>query len=448
MARLVQATPYTAIDGTFDGSMKEFYQNAFENLVPELFPMVDWLKEEGRIQKPKPQGKYIVFGVQTKLGSGAGYRGENDTLPTADSVTTTQGKVPYLRGIKGRIQLSAEAFDVKSGPGSFTDLVQNEMDGLMTAMKYLGQAAIWGNGDGCLAKTITDPGGTTALTCVSSETSAGVYPGTRWLYEGMSVIGVTGLTNYNDDATWTAAAEIDSITSDTAAVLSSTVTTGTDTLFIVEHQASDTTVAAQKALGSVTIDTAGSYRGPLGLTAMVDDSSLSGTTYAGISTTTYPQWKSVCSDNSGTPRSISLDLIYKLFYKMTRQAGTFNPDVVAWTNTDVYREIVDLMENQIQFKPRELKPGYQHFDLMIDGVGINMKLDHAAPSFIFFLNPNYITLAQKSGPTLADNHGSMWRFVADKDSYEAVWRWIFQLYTTNRRKHAVLRDITRTIASI
>ena len=348
---------YTATTGTFDSKMKEFYEGSMESLIPELFPVIDWLKEEGRIVKPKPQGKYIVFDVQTKLGSGVGYRGEGDYLPTADPTTSVQGKVPYLRGLKGRIELSAEAFDVRNGPGAFASIMEAETAGLLTAFKYLGQAAIWGAGDGVLAKTVTDPGGTTALTCVSSELSTGIYPGTRWLYEGMSVIGLTaGKSAYTDDATWTSAREINSITSDTAAVMSAVVTTATDALYIVEHQTTDSTTYKNK--GSVTIDTANSFTGPWGLSAAVDDGTFS-SSYCGISESTYPQWKSIISANSGTARTLTTDLLYRLFYKFTRYSGSMKPDVVGWTNTDVYRELVDLMEQQVQFKPRELKPGYQ-----------------------------------------------------------------------------------------
>jgi hypothetical protein len=263
----------------------------------------------------------------------------------------------------------------------------------------------------------------------------------------MSVIGVTGLTNYNDDASWTAAAKVSAITSDTAVTLGTSTSSTTATLYIVEHQTTDSTASASKGLGSVTIDTAASFRGPSGLSAIADDGTFS-SSYCGISESTYPQWKAIISSNSGTARSLTLDLMYRLFYKLTRYNGDMSPEVTAWTNTDVYRELVDLMENQIQFKPRELKPGFQHFDMMIDGVGIPIRLDHACPSFIYFLNPKYIRFAQKRGPQIADNHGSSWRFVADKDNFEQVWRWIFQLYTNNRRKHACLQDVTCTLASV
>jgi len=305
---------------------------------------------------------------------------------------------------------------------------------------------MWGNGDGLLAKFGSTGVSTTSLTVQCEEDYNSCYPGSRWLYEGLSVIPVVSTSSYAVDTSWTAATTISAITSDTACTLSASKTQETAVRYLVEHQCSDNTNSTQMTKGSVTLATASSFRGPMGINAMADDGTFS-SSYCGISESTYPQWKSTISHNSGTARSITTDLLYKLFYKFTRYSGTMSPDVTAWTNTDVYREIVDLMENQIQFKPRELKPGFQHFDVMIDGVGIPFKLDHMCPSFIYFLDPKFIRFAQKAAPQIADNHGSSFRWVADKDCYEQVWRWIFQLYTNNRRKHAKLTDISCTIAS-
>ena len=444
---MIGDSAYTATGGTFNHVMKEWYENAMESLVPQMFPLYDWLKENGSVVKPKPQGKYIVFDVQTKLGSGAGYRGEGDYLPTPAATTGVQGKVAYLRGLKGRVEISAEAMDIKNGPGAFANIMDSEIQGLLTEFKYLGSAAMWGNGDGILAKTSTQLSGTATFTAETNETYALCYPGTRWLYEGLSVIPVISTSAYAVDTSWTAATTISAITSDTAATLATTKSTAAATRYLVEHKCTDNTNSTEMAKGSVTLATASSFRGPMGINAMVDNGTFA-SSYCGISESTYPQWMSTISHNSGTARSITTDLLYKLFYKFTRYSGTMSPEVTAWTNTDVYREIVDLMENQIQFKPRELKPGFQHFDVMIDGVGIPFKLDHMCPSYIYFLDPKYIRFAQKSAPQIADNHGSSMRWVADKDCYEQVWRWIFQLYTNNRRKHAALRDISCTIASV
>jgi hypothetical protein len=446
MARNLGDSGYTAVSGTFDASLKEFYDGAMQSLVANFFPVVDWLQKEGRVRKVKPQGKYIVFGVETKMGSGFGPRGENDYLPTADQVDVVQGKVPYQRGLKGRIQLSAEAMKFgREGPGSFTNVLKQEMNGAMIAMRQQASPAIWGQGDGVLASVNGAVAGDTTVTVDSSETYNACYPGTRWLSEGMKLISCnTPANNYATDMA--AAIEVDSVTSDTVFEFASNATI-TDDYVLVEHHCSDKTNSTEVTKGSVSLGTASSYRGPQGITLMVDDGTRAGT-YCNINSTTTPQWKAIKNHASGTARSLTLDLIYQTFWKLGRKVGTLSPKVVSWMNTDMHRELVKLLEHFVEFKPRSLKPGFQAFDLMVHGTPIPIRLDYQCPSYIYFLDAGAITFAQGCPPELAKETGSMWRFVADKDSYEAVWRWIFQIYSRKRNRHAILEDITVDIQSI
>lgn len=452
--RQVANTAYAAAtDTNFDALCQDYYMKSFESVIPELFPLIGWLKEEDRIQRVKPEGRYLVFDVQTSLGNGAGFRGEGDYLPTPHPVTNVQGKVPWMRGLKGRISMTAESMDLREGAHSFANALTQETEGLMLEMKYLGSAALWGNGDGVLAKIAVGVSNSKIVTLSSTETSAYCYPGSRWLFEGMSVIGVRSTSTYAADGTsggttdFAISRRIEAIDSDTSIDLASAVTTANNGLLLVEHQCANAATAAELLKGSVTIGTAASYRGPMGINAAVDDGTFK-SNYCGILETTYPQWSSIISSNSGTLRALTLDVISKMHRKMKRKLGTASPDVVGWTNDDVYAEVTSLLEHHVQFKPRELKPGYNHWDVMLDGNTFNIKLDPMCPSYLYWLDPSVLVLAQKSGPTLADNHGSMWRFQQDLDSYEAVWRWQLQLFTTNRRKHAVIRDISRTIASV
>jgi hypothetical protein len=173
------------------------------------------------------------------------------------------------------------------------------------------------------------------------------------------------------------------------------------------------------------------------------------TSYCGISETTYPSWKAVTSHNSGTALPLTLDRFYQLYFKLSRKAGTLQPEVAAWMNTDVFRELVDLLEHFLQFKPRKLDAGFDKFDVMINGTTIPIHLDHECPSYIFFLNPRYITFAEGQPPQLSRETGAIWtRDTTGKDQYEAMWRWIFQTFTANRNKHGIMKDITRTITSI
>ena len=448
MARTLESSAYS---GTFDSALKQFYDGTMQSLIPNLFPLVQWLSKEGRVRKVKPQGSKIYFATEYKYGKGAGARGEGDYLPGADQVYTVQGNVPYKKGIKGRIQLSSEAMKFgKEGVGAFVNVMKQEMTGNMNLFKHHAAPYLWGFGDGMLAR-VNGTGGAT-ITVDSNEVYDANEPGTRWLHEGLSFISCDGLTNYVVDSNMTAAVTVSSITSDTVFVPSASQTI-TNNYYLVEHQCTDISSTTEHTKGSVTLSAsgettgAGSFRGPQGMLALVDDGTTT-SSYCGISESTYPQWKGVMSHNSGTARSLTLDLFYRLFFKMTRKAGTFSPKLTCWMNTDVYRTLVDLLEHFIEFAPRSLKPGFEEFDLMVKGVKIPIRLDHYCPSHIFFLNPSKITFAQGCAPEVARETGSMWRFVSDKDMYEAVTRWIFNTYTRNRNMHGILSDLDITIASV
>ena len=245
--------------------------------------------------------------------------------------------------------------------------------------------------------------------------------------------------------------QISAITADTTLTMASAIS-ATDDYHLVEHHCADTSNTAEKSKGSVTLGSGSTYRGPTGLLAMCDDGNMAGATYCGISSTTYPQWKAVTNHNSAAAatslRALTLELFYRTFFKLSRKGGTFSPDLASWMNTDMYLELVDLLEHFVEFKPRSLKPGFEEFNMMIKGVSIPIHLDHFCPGYIFFLSPKDITFAQGQAPHVAKETGSMWREVTDKDTYEAVLRWIFQIYTRNRNKHGILKDIAHTVSSI
>ncbi|MFO7902311.1 MAG: phage major capsid protein [Pirellulaceae bacterium] len=453
MARTIADSGYEAVGGTYDSSSKQFFDGVAESLISELMPFLKSLKSSGSIRRVKPKGKYIEFYVETNTGSGFGPRGEDDYVPAADKMDGVLAQVPYQRGIKGRIGMTFEAMQFgKEGVGGFVDMKKQEMKGALLTMQQQAIPMIWGVGDGVIAK-IKEQNGVTTGEAYSTETYADCYPGTRWMADGMKLIGVQAPgANYAADSDMTAAKELLAPTSDTGFEWAAAVTCGnadSADRYLVEHHCADTGNATETTKGSVTIGTASSYRGSLGVTAMCDDSEQNFiASYCGINEALYPQWSAVVNHNSGVARAVSLDLFYRLYWKLTRKAGTFAPKIECWTNSDVHREVTELLEHFVEFKPRQLRPGFDEYDMVINGVNIPFKIDHACPSYIHFLNMPKITFAQGCPPQIAKETGSQWRQVTDKDKYEVFYRWIFQLYTKQRNAHGVIRDLDVEIASI
>lgn len=466
MPRTLRSTAYSGLasTATYDGALKEFYDGQMQSLVPTLFPIVGWLKGEGRVRKVKPQGKYIVFAVENAVTSGAGFRGENDYLPSADQADVVQGKVPYMKGIKGRIQLTWEDIKYgKEGVGSFADVMKHEFMSVQTSMKQKASVAMWACGDAVLAKLNGAISSSASFTVYSSETYAATWPGTRWMHEGEKVISCNLASSYAVDMA--AALEIATITADTTGTFAST-TSATTNYHLVGHHASDSSNATECTKGSVSLGTASSSRLPYGIMAMCDPGGSSGyyngngygyghalkdTYYGGycdISESSYPKWKPNVSHNSGTARPLTLGLFYRMYNKICRKSGTFDPKVTVWMNPDMHIELTDLLEHYIEFKPRDLQPGYDKYDMMVNGVRIPIKLDFYCPGHIFFLSPADMTFAESHPISIAKESGATLRDVPDKDNYEAVWRWMWQLYTRNRNKHGIITDLSYTVSSV
>lgn len=454
MARNVQTTPYS---GTYGAEYKEFADGALQSLIPNLFPVIKWLKGKGRIASPKrisPDGKYIIFSTDLKTSHGFDFRGEGDYFPTGDKVDTVQGKVHYQKGLKGRISLTWEATKFgKEGVGAFADVKKHEHTRAIIALKQRASPAIWSVGDGVLAKMAAIDNSTAGVPVVYEKYDY-CYPGARWLHEGMKVIGTqapdtrdseTG--NYTADSDMSAAEEIKSINSDISVTFNAAVTSGdtdTESRYYVGHECSNTATAAEKTKGSVTIGTAASFRGPDGLLAMADDGTMKAS-YCGILESTYTQWKATRAHNSGTLRVPTVDLVRQLHTKIGRKAGS-EMDLGIWMNPDMRNEFTSNLEQFVEFTPRKLEPGNNEWDFMLNGKRVAVDVDYYAPGYIFMLNPNYIDFAE--GAPIHVQPGGPFPSTEGKDEWDWFYRWMFQIYTKSRNKHGILMDLDYTVNSM
>lgn len=438
MTRRMQTTP---ISGSFEGALKNRYDPIMKSMVIELFPWYKWLHDEKSIDRdPDIDGDVIKFATTVKRSSAVGARGELDPLPTIDKVDVIKGEVDYMVGFKGRIGVSAEVMKYgRKGKGSFVDLVQQEMDEIISAMKEDASVAAWGPGNGICAKTANASGGTAQHTFTSSELSTECYPGTRWLHEGKNYIPVQSITAYTADGVMTGSEEISSIDSDVLATFAAAVTTDAAVRYWVQNETAIN--------GSVGVGTASSFRGPMGFLGIVDDGTFV-SSFEDISESTYPRWKANVLENGGTKRALSMNLFYRAFFKTVRKAGILKPSLQGWLNPDMLLAIVDLLEHYVEFKARKLEAGFEEVDVMIDGKIIKLKIDPYCPGYIFLMDAKELSLYETIPPEFADEHGSEWFPMQDKDGYEARVRWNFQLATKSRHNHAIIMDIDYDVVTM
>ncbi len=100
-------------------------------------------------------GKEIRKAAKYGLNGGIGAGDEDGNLPTASSTTYLQF-VTTLKNLYGQIEISDKAIRASAdGRGSFTDLLNSELEDLLTASKFNLGRMIYGDGTGKLAE-ITD----------------------------------------------------------------------------------------------------------------------------------------------------------------------------------------------------------------------------------------------------------------------------------------------------
>ena len=107
-------------------------------------------------------GKSIIKMAPVGLNGGVGAGSENGTLPTANENNYAQFKTT-LKNLYGRIQLTDKAIRAsQNSAGAFVDLLNAEMEGLLTASKFNLGRMLYGDGTGEVGKISAYTSGNTA----------------------------------------------------------------------------------------------------------------------------------------------------------------------------------------------------------------------------------------------------------------------------------------------
>lgn len=430
------------LGATFDADLKITFDKGVQEQYPMWFPLLDWLKKAGRFEKAgangKIAGKWMEFLTEMRRGSNARAAGEDATLPPTDSALYVPGKVDYMRGFQGRFDITAAAIAFGKGKGVYADVFKQESRNVQNVITSLGAIAFWGPGTGIVAK-VNGNQATAALTLLSSELYNVCYPGTRWLFEGQYLSCLSGVAPVAKNANW----DEDGVDNRVESIDSNTQAT-----FTQNGQALDTELLCNQDDLTVGTTNYESYQGPEGVLAMIDATFKA--TYCEISSATYKQWKGVESHASGVVRPQTTKLIEQFYYKLGRKAGSVKmKGLRAWTNTDVYHGLAELMKPQVDFVPRKLDAGYNEMDLVINGARIPISLDYQAPSYWFFIDPKQVHFidARPLG-LVSDMNGNVMVPAANKINWEARFWWACNMYTKRRNAHGIIKDLDVTITSV
>jgi len=179
---------------TAESALKDAYLNAVCNqLNTNANPLLAKIKQSNA----DVYGKNIIKMAPIGLNGGVGAGDEVGALPTAKGNRYAQFKTT-LKNLYGQISISDKAIRASStSAGAFVDLLNAEMEGLLTASKFNLGRMLYGDGSGLLATVTSASGNTITLNSVKNIAEGmciDIYNGDEVVVAGLRVTGVNRTT--------------------------------------------------------------------------------------------------------------------------------------------------------------------------------------------------------------------------------------------------------------
>lgn len=177
---------------TAESALKEAYLDAVCNqLNTNANPLLAKIKQSSA----DVYGKDIIKMATIGLNGGVGAGSETGALPTAKGNRYAQFKTT-LKNLYGQIAISDKAIRASStNAGAFVDLLNAEMEGLLTASKFNLGRMLYGDGSGALGTVSAHSTGTKEITFGSVQNFVegmciDIYTGSTATVQGLRVMSV------------------------------------------------------------------------------------------------------------------------------------------------------------------------------------------------------------------------------------------------------------------
>ncbi len=149
---------------TAQNALKDAYLLAVCNqLNTRANPLLAKIKQSSADVYGKQIIKVAPFGINGGVGAGS----ETGVLPTANENNYIQFKTT-LKNLYGTIEISDKAIRASSNSGAFIDLLNAEMEGLLTASKFNLGRMLYGDGTGAVGKVTSYSSGTVTMDSVKN----------------------------------------------------------------------------------------------------------------------------------------------------------------------------------------------------------------------------------------------------------------------------------------
>jgi hypothetical protein len=176
-------------------------------------------------------------------------------------------------------------------------------------------------------------------------------------------------------------------------------------------------------------------REPYGLAALVGQQNL-----FNVNVTSFPVWKSVINANAGTARPLSEGLMIKMTDDVRIQGGTTS---LILTSLGVRRAYFNLLTQQRRYTNTKEFGGGMTGLAFNNGREIPIVEDVDAPSSkMWFLQESDFTVYRDKDWSWLDTDGGIWKWVQNKDAFEAVNKQYWQIGIERRNSQGLLSDIS------
>jgi hypothetical protein len=383
------------------GALKKFYLPTVRNQINNKCLLLQQISADDE----HVEGDEWILSLQVKRNSGVGWRGENDTSPTAGSQKYVQAR-DSVKELRGRIEITQRVISaMASNKGSFVRAVDSEMKGVGKDAARNQNRAFIGTSNGVIATCGTTSASTTVTLATATPKSA-----LRQLEQGM-VIDIGTVAN---PVLRAQAREITSV--DTAAktmVITGAAITTASTDFIFISGSGGTSPQLE----------------PTGLQTIVDSAGV----VHNVDPATYQLWASFEEAQSSGPVNDS-----KLENAMDEVDLRSGEEVnLLLASYGVYREygnyltVMKRAQNTL-----DLKGGYKALSISSGSRAVGLARERDVPDgMVFGLNTDHLFAPTMADWQFMDDDGAVLSRVANKNAYEATAYKFVDLATDQRNAH-------------
>lgn len=429
---------------TVNALTKELYQGQIrEQLANEIIGLKRIERSSAGVTS-EVGGKYVTFPIRISRNAGIGYREEDEVLQNPG----TQGYARVNIGLKygyGRVRITGQTMELaESNPQSFASSLDREMNGLKSDIAKDSARIFYGDGSGAMGVVPATGGQTTQPTVKVGNTVQNFFGQIGAIVDVLTpVVPTTGA----EHPKYTEANTVPPLTALLNAPLLASYTPKAGGPYIVtavDSSAQTVTLAVATTGAAASLTTAANdiivrqgnfLREPYGLGALVGTQDL-----FNVKTADYPIWKSIINANAGTARPLSEGLMIKMTDDVRVNGGVTS---LILTSLGVRRAYFALLTQQRRYTNTKEFGGGMTGLAFNNGREIPVVEDVDCPvGTMYFLDESAFKVYRDKDWSWLDKDGGIWKWVQNKDSFEAVMKQYWQIGIDRRNAQGVLRDVS------